>query len=402
MSGVIEAAEKNAVAESKADIKNEAGAKFEASADGKTTYTDAQGNVRDVDIKKIASTEGEIKVELDDGTVVKASDLSFSTKEEALMYEMVARMEVTPETANEIIGSFKPSNVGQASKFFTAVPLAYQYGKMGYEAGLKNIDMNDSLKKIVYNRGRMDAVAQDKVKTETTSKKGNTKASAKKDGIIFENGFVYNESSASDIQKASMAGIEVISKMSNLEVHVFESTVNKDGKRVYTVDGEEVLAPNGYFVDGNKIYIDINAGNKGEGAMLYTAAHEIAHYIREWNAKGFREIGDFLIKEYGKQGVPVQALLNEQKEKIKKRYERENKALPSEAKLADMAYEELVADAMSEMLTDAQAYEKLAKLKQQNRTLWQKLGEAIKALLDKLKGALGVYKEQKVAVAQEV
>lgn len=388
---VKEIAERLAVAQTEADIESEAGAKFEASDNGKTVFIDAQGNARDVTIKKIASTEGGLKLELEGGITVNASDLKFGTKEETLMYEMVARMEVTPETANEIIGSFKPSNVGQASRYFSTVPLAYRYGQMGYEAGLKNVALPDNLKKIAYNRGRMDAIAQDKSKTKTTNNVS-SKASTKKGGIIFENGYVYDESKANDVQKASMASIEVIEKMSNLEVHVFESYVNKKGERVYKVNGVEKPAPNGYYIEGgNKIYIDINAGNKGEGAMNYAMAHEIGHYIREWNAKGFRELGDFLLKEYGKQGVPVEALLRDQKEKIKKRYERNNETLPSEAKLNDMAYEELVCDAMSEMLADERAYEKLAKLKQQNRTLWQKLGEAIKALLDKLKGTLGIY-----------
>ena len=70
------------------------------------------------------------------------------------------------------------------------------------------------------------------------------------------------------------------------------------------------------------------------------------------------------------------------KEKIKNSYKRENKTLPEEAKLNDMAYEELVADAMQDMLTDLKAYDKLAKLKQENHTLWQKLGDAIKAFVE--------------------
>ena len=402
--GVLEAEEKNSVAKSEADLENEAGAKFEASDNGKTVFIDAQGNARDVTIKKVASTKGGLKLELEDGITVNASDISFGTKEEALMYEMVARMEVAPETANEIISTFKPSDVGQAARYFSTIPLAYQYGKMGYEAGLKNVALPDNLKKIAYNRGRVDAMSQAKSKTKAVSKKGSNKVSTNKSGIIFENGYVYDESKANELQRASMAGIEVIDKMSNLEVHVFESkVVNADGKskRVAYVNGKLVAAPNGYFRDGNRIYIDINAGNGGEGAMLYTMGHEVGHYIRQWNAEGFKELGDFLLKEYGKKGVPVNVLLNAQKEKIKKRYREEKKPLPSEAKLADMAYEELVCDAMSDMFTDSQAYEKLAKLKQKNRTLWEKLGEAIKALLDKIKTVLGVYKEKDAPVAQE-
>jgi hypothetical protein len=396
---VAEQAEKASVAKSEADFENATEAKFEASADGKTIYKDVRGIERDVEIKRIASTEGGIKVELESGETVKANDISFSTQEEAVMYEMVARMEASADTANEIISTFKPKNLAEATRFLTTVPLAYTYGKMGYEAGLKNVAMPDNLRKIVYNRGRMDAMLQDKANTKT-AKNGGTGVSVKKDGIIFENGYVYDESGANELQKASMAGIEVIRKMSNLEVHVFESRV-VNGKRVAYVNGKLVPAPNGYYMDGNKIYIDINAGKDGEGAMLYTMSHEVGHYIREWNAKGFRELGDFLLKEYGKQGVPVNALLEDQKKKIRDRYKRNGETLPSVAKLNDMAYEELVCDAMSDMFADEKAYEKLAKLKAQNKTLWEKLGEAIKALIDKLKTALGVYKEKDVAVAQE-
>lgn len=374
--------------------------KLEAAESGKTVYNDVQGNVRDANIKRIASTDGGIKVELESGEIVKASDLNFGTREEALMYEMVARMEATPETANEIMSTFKPSNFMEATNFFTSVPLAYQYGKINYEAGLGNVALPGGLEKIAYNRGRMDAMLQDKSNTKPVAKKGGSKASVSKSVIIFEDGYVYDESKANDLQKASMAGIEAINKMSNLEVHVYESKL-VNGKRVAIVNGKEVTA-NGFFLEGgNKIYIDINAGNGGEGAMSYTMSHEVGHYIRNWNAKGFREIGDFLVGEYGKGGTPVQALLGEQKRKLKERYARSGEAMPSEAKLDDMAYEEMVCDAVSEMLADPMAYEKLAKLKQKDRTLWEKIGEAIKALLDKLKTALGVYKEKDVSTTKE-
>ena len=398
-----EAAERDSVANTIAASESATGEDVKISESGKTTYTDAKGNTREVTIKGIASTKGGLKLELEGGITVNASDLSFGTHEEFLMYEMVARMEATPETANEIISTFKPSNIQQATMFFSTVPLAYRYGTMNYEAGLKNIALPENLKRIAYNRGRMDAVIQDKAKIKATSKKRSNKATTtttKKNGIIFEDGVHYDESTASELQRTSMIGIETIAQMSSLEVHVFESVMD-NGERVFYLNGERQLAPNGYFKDGNKIYIDLNAGKGGEGAMLYTMSHEVTHYIRQWNAKGFRELGDFLIKQYGKKGVPVNALIEKQKDKIRKRYESEGKALPSDAKLADMAYEELVADAMSDMFTDPKAYEKLAKLKQQNKTLWQKLGEAIKALLDKLKSALGIYKTADVPVARE-
>ena len=370
---------------------------IKVSEDGKTKYTDEQGNTSEVNVQKVASTKGGLKVELDNGMVVSASDISYSTKEEALMYEMIARMETSPSVANKFIESFKATDFNQASRYFMGVPLAYQYGKIGYEAGLNKINLPREAKKIAYNLGREDAITSAKNNTKTGS---NKTASVKKNGIIYENGYVYNEKKASKIQKISMAHIEVIEKMSNLEVHVFESVV-KNGDRVAFIDGKWQPAPNGYFKNGNQIYIDINAGNNAEGAMLITMAHEITHYIRQWNEQGFKEFADFLITEYGKKGVPVQKLLDYQVDKIKKRYERKGKALPSEAKLNDTAYEELVADAMSEMLADPNAYQKLADLKKQNKTLWEKVGEAIKSVLDKLKKALGIYKRNDISISKE-
>ena len=369
--------------------------KYKSSESGKTTLNDQEVSIQGIESIK----GGEVTVRLESGETVNASDLKFSDKE-ALMYDIISRMDATSDTANKILNDVKPVSAAQASMYYHSIPLAYEYGKINHEAGLKNINLPKSVKNAIFTRGRIDAMIQAEAKTPKTNsdQKGSNKA---KSGIIFEGGFVYDEASANEMQRVSMAHIDVINKMSNLEVHVFESKV-ENGKRVAYVDGKKIdPAPNGYFKDGNKIYIDFNAGNNGEGAMLYTMSHEITHYIREWNAKGFKELGDFLIEQYGKKGVNVEYLLEKQRQKIEKRYEKEGKTLPSEAKLNDMAYEEMVADAMSDMLTDPKAYEKLTKLKQQNQTLWEKVGEAIKAVLDKLKAALGVYKEKDVAVAKE-
>lgn len=403
VAGVREATEKASVDKKLNASTTEAEKSVKVSESGKTIYTDAEGNGEDVNVKRVVSTDGGLKVELDNGKTVSAKELEFGSIGEGLVYEMIARMETTPETANEILNTFNPTTAKQGSMLFNAVPLAYQYGKMGYEAGLKNINLPQKQKKLVYNRGRMDAITETNAKQTKAapSKTNKAEVSTDKNGIIFEDGVKYNEDSANELQKVSMPYIEVIAKMSHLEVHAFESWVQEDGKRVAYINGELKRAPNGYFTDGNKIYIDLNAGSKAEGAMLYTMSHEVTHYIRRWNAKGFKELGDFLLAEYGKRGVTVDHLLEKQKDKIKKRYTEEKKALPSEAKLADMAYEELVADAMSDMFTDPRAYEKLAKLKQKNRSLWKKFGEAIKAVLDKLKSALGIYKEQDVPVARE-
>ena len=401
LSKILSESKENVAKASVAKELSESGGATEAnisvSDNGKNMYYDAEtDSYLDADIKRIVSTKGGIKVELENGKTVKASELRFATREEGVVYEMLARMDVTPETANEILNTFKPSNPKQASLYYDSIPLAYRMGLMGNEQGLKYIRLSDAQKRILYNRGRIDATINAKERDNaraTSSVKATAKASKTgNNGIIYEDDFVYDEASANDLQKAGMAGAEVIAKITNLEVHVFESKM-VDGKRVAYVNGKRVAAPNGYFTDGNKIYIDINAGMNAEGAMLYALAHEVTHYIRKWNAQGFKDLADFLIAEYGKYGVDVTGLISRQKDKIKKRYTEEGKTLPSDAKLFDMAYEELVADAMSDMLADPKAYEKLAKLKKKNFKVWKKLGEIIKGLIDKLKNALNIYKK---------
>ena len=423
VSGLKEEAKKASVSKELAESGGASEANIEVSDNGKNMYYDAEtDSYLDADIRSVVSTKGGIKVELGNGKTVKASDLRFATREEGVVYEMLARMDVTPDTANEIIKTFKPSDANQASLYYDSIPLAYRMGLMGNKEGLKYVKLTDAQRRILYNRGRIDAVTNTKERGSaiaTSPKKATAEASKTgKNGIVYEDKFVYDEATANDLQKAGMAGAEAIAKTTNLEVHVFESFM-KDGKRVAYVNGKLTSAPNGYFTAGNKIYIDINAGMNAEGAMLYALAHEVTHYIRKWNPQGFKDLADFLISEYGKHGVDITGLIARQKDKIKnrhiaeeterikKQYEAEGKAipseaeleemaketLPSEAKLFDTAYEELVADAMSDMLADPKAYEKLAKLKQKNFKVWQKLGEVIKQVLDKLKGALNLYKK---------
>lgn len=350
-------------------------------------------------------TKGVPKEEIATEAELEASEEGDATLDDtiSIMNNMVEKMELSDDVAGQMLEHFKPSDVQQAKLYQHAVPLAYNYGKIGYSAGLRYItSLSEQDKNYAYRRGAIDALieADSKQSQIESSKTGSAQGTTKKKGIIYEGGYEYKEKTATPLQKSSMKAIEVINAISNLEIHVFES-VEENGKRVYNLNGEKVNAPNGYFKDGNKIYIDINAGQHGEGLMLDTLGHEVTHYIRENDAKGFKAIADFLIEQYGKKGVNVEALLESQRKKIRNRYAREGAALPSDAKLNDMAYEELVADAMSEMLSDPKAYDKLAKLKQQNRSAWETLRDAIKNILDKIKSILDQYKSEKRKVAKD-
>ena len=368
--------------------KNLPESQYEVSVDGKTI--DSKGNV--INIVGVETIEdGKMILKTEDGTI-DSSEVQYASEAEALVYEAVARMGASPASAWTMIKAFNEADGVTAKEYATAAPLAYLYGKLGYEKGVfvdgkPRLSLTDTQSATAYQMGRSDAEASVKTGTQASTESTITEKNADKE-IIFE-GFTYSKRKANKVQKASMEAIEMINKMSSLEIHVYQS-YKKDGKLYAVVNGKERLAPNGYYTDGGKVYVDINAGNMGEGLMLYTLSHEIGHHIARYNAQDFKAISDFLFEHYG-ENVPIYELLEAQKNKLKKSYKEDGKPIPGEAQLEKEAHEELVCDMLSRMLADKYAYDKLMEFKQKDLNSFQKLGQAIKKALDKLAKALGIY-----------
>ncbi len=251
------------------------------------------------------------------------------------------------------------------------IALAYQYGKMNFpKSYLVQASLKPHQAELAYNLGRSDAKAEiyaPKVKRVVKGKQGT---------ITYETAI--DKTTLNNLQKESLNGIEALVAFTNLDVHVFMS--DKNNGYTYTApDGAEVSA-NGWYVPGtNEIWIDINAGDAFEGTMLYTFAHEITHYIKEWSPKKWRELADFLLEQYGDKNIPVSEMLQRQ---INKKEANPRNTLKGNA-LMEAAYEELVSDAMTEMLIDGNVAKKLAELKKKDKTLWEKIGEIIKSILER-------------------
>lgn len=359
---------------------------------GKLLVSD-DGSTRDkngdpISITGVASVkDGKLVLMTESGTI-DVKDVQFANEDVANVYDAISQMDVTPEAAWELVSTYKHSDGISSEDFASDIQLAYRYGRKNFKNGLKNLKLTKEQADTAFRLGRKAAEAAVKT-TKRAVSDGTVSDNNLGKKILFE-GFTYSEQTANDVQKASMEAIDTINKLSSLEVHVFKSYKKKDGKLYALVDGKERLAPNGYFTDGNKIYIDLNAGNMGEGVMLYTMAHEIGHYIAQWNAEDFQAISDFLFAHYG-EDVPIYDLLETQKTKLRESYKRDGKAIPSEAQLEKLAHEELVCDMLSRMLADKNVYDKLIELKQKDLNLFQKLGRAIKKLLDKLAKVIGIY-----------
>ena len=189
------------------------------------------------------------------------------------------------------------------------------------------------------------------------------------------------------MRESSLAVMDTLSKALGVDIYVYESYVNEKGQRVYLSDRGEKNAPNGYYdpSDGS-IHIDLNAGQSGEGTMLFTVAHELTHFIKDWSSVKYQALADALVKQYQKQGVTVSELVDNQIRKAEKNGREMSRP---------EAFDEVVADSMESMLTDENAAAFLERLAQRDKGLKEKIVSWLKELAAKLKNALSAYKDVK-------
>ena len=318
----------------------------------------------------VANGNGRQQLRLEDGRVVDSSDVSFGSEGEALVYEAISNMGVNPSAANILVKNYDPGQGITANEYVQQIQNAYRFGQLSIpEADLMSSPMTDRLndrqRDQAYRLGKMFGGKQ-VAKEQAIARKGRSKSTESKGRVRFDG----DRSNLTDIQKTSISALETVADTLGVQIYLFESSVDENGKRT---------GANGWYdpKDGS-IHIDLYAGMNGEGTMLFTAAHELTHYIKQWSPAKFKVLANFLMKEYGHRGVSVDQLVTAQMEKA----ERSGRELSYEE-----AYEELIADSMESMLSDGNVIQKLAKLKEQDKSLWQKIKDFINDLAAKIKKA---------------
>ncbi len=182
-------------------------------------------------------------------------------------------------------------------------------------------------------------------------------------------------SATTKVQKASVQGLRALSQALNVNIYIYDSK--------HPTNAREKNADGWYDPKDNSIHIDIHSGKDARGTMLYTVSHELVHMMKRWSPVKYQKLADFLIKEYGKKGVSVEALVAEQIAKAKKQGD-----TLTEAKALD----EVIADSCERMLLDSEAFVKLADFaaeSAENKGIVQKIVDYIKSLLAALRD---VYK----------
>lgn len=378
------AAINNAVA-----IENERPDTYDVSkTEGKTLVKDSGAEVEIVDIESLENGKMMLKVkEGTEGTetkVVNAENISFANRKEAILYEAVAQMDIDAASAKAIIGNFDAKGKISARNYIYGAQEAFTYGKYNFspeEMSKKGFSayLTEEQKTFAYNLGKaahktnVDAQESAVKKAIEGAKTDNKTQNGKKGKVRYES----TVSALTDRQKASVESLNIIAKALGVDIYLYESKLDDKGRRAYTNEkGERITANGWYDPKTGDIHIDINAGQNGEGVMLFTAAHELTHFVRQWSPAKFKVLADFLIAEYGKKGVPVAELVRAQQD-LAKRQGREISY--------DTAYEEMVADSMQTMLSDGAVVEKLAKLANKDKTLVEKMKEKLDELVKAIK-----------------
>lgn len=345
------------------------------SAEGRAILNDEAVDVVDID----TAGGGKVTVKLADGRSVDATALEYEDSGEAELWRVIGQYAEDADSARALLQEYRNGDL-DAYKYARGVEEAFLFGKLNLspkEMEIKGSMVNDlsaAQRKEAYTQGRRagEKQAQQRQNKVASDKKGNdtpaeqARNGRKKGQLHFEG----DRDSLTSRQKVSLQTCEIVAKALGIDIHVFESEVNSEGKHV---------GDNGWYdpKDGS-IHIDLYSGQNGEGVMVFTLAHELTHFIRDWSPKKFNVLSGFLAEQYAQKGQSVADLVRDQQ----RRAEEDGRKLSFEE-----AHEEWVADSMEQMLTDGTIVEKLAMLQAKDKSLVEKIKTFLNDFGKRLKDA---------------
>lgn len=343
---------------------------------GKTTQV-STGN--EVSVSEIASIkDGEVSLRLSNGSVVDASDVAHGNKDVAEIYARIGNMGMDTESANAVVRAYDDKTALSGADYLSGMREGFRYGQVGQTFDTIQSrgyfsDLTESQKRLAYNLGRASASAD--VSARQSAIDARAKTDTAKHGKVFMDGI--NAETLTNRQKTSVDVLSKVVGMTGNNIHFYESVQGEGGRVLQSDVGKYKagdVAPNGFYQSGTgDIYIDINAGNNGEGVILWTASHEFAHFVRENAPTEFHALSEFLSEQYSEKGTDIESLVV-------------SKMAQSREEIShDSAFEEVVADSLQTMFTDTNLAEKIATLKQKNTSLWQKVKDFFHNLYEKLK-----------------
>ena len=316
-----------------------------------------------------ASTEAAVP-----GKTVSADEVSNTSEGMALIKDTVAKLGVSTEAASELVSRYDSSISAEA--YAAGIEEAFQYGQ--YDT-FENMEADKELTKALTAEQRKAAfelgqkAKETKVKSdeaaikETYEKakaalnegKGKKTTTGK---VIFEDGI--KKKSLTKAQRAVVDESQIISAALGVNVHVYSGMTEYGRCDMETGD----------------IWLNVNANMSGQTLMQTTLSHELVHNAKRKAPEKFQAFADFLVNEYSKKGVSIKELM------LAKQQEYAENGIEL---TLDEAYEEVVAEAASTMLTDSNAVERLAELNKDHPDVVKMIKVFLQDLLKRIQTLFG-------------
>lgn len=367
---------------------------YEVSEDGQMENTKTGDVIEPQGL--VQAEDGTYKIAVKDADPVSPGEVSYADNNQALVYETFVNLEkhsgkiskvisnMNLKSRNELIGLYNPKINKDGGTFVNGILDAYFYGHRGIDMATASKDspmfaLTPEQRAIAWNTGKADGIQST---TEVQSNVDSVYAEAKE---ILESG------------KAKKGSYHAV-----LEDGISPMQLNKAQKATYRLADEiaqgvqtnirvyagKDKAQGFYNHETDEIWLNLNAADTGrEAIMAFTLTHEIVHRSKKGSPAKYQAFVDFLMKEYGKQGSDVEAMIAEQIAAA----ERFNKTVPDSRKVnmtREKALEEVVCDACQRMLLDTNAGQKLAEFgarSRENKSFLEDLKRWITELLDKLR-----------------
>lgn len=366
--------------------------------EGMKPTTSADGNARQISRNESINVDGfaEVKegnatVKLKEGGTADYRDVSFSTDKQANQYFAVESLPaIDTAHANDLLKTIQNADVGKDTAEVVAIRESYRLGYLGATTQeLRGSDaqiLSTKLQDQIYNIGKEQRTANDAVRAAASTAR--TKATAGYKKVVIEGKLSRVTRDAAKKRKAEIAYVDRIADtFAGTAVHVYES-YEKNGKRYYKDNsGKERLAPNGKYVN-DEIWLDLNSGDKGEGMMLNTFAHEMYHHIEKWNKPKARELAEFVVKELGLESVDKAVAAQIEKARAAGYGEDHFKGMTPEQARNEVymrAMSDFVADSLETMFTRGDPAKAIANLKKENKGLFDQIKAFIDEWISKVK-----------------
>lgn len=251
----------------------------------------------------------------------------------------------------------------------------YEYGKAGvsFDTAEKNAvfnsELTDSQKRLAYESGLNDRnteikTAKENLNNKTFTGKGQLRyinESEVKDSIAIPDKI----RNLNERQKSAIKVLGSFAEVSGMNIALYQSKA---------VNGR-ITAPNGWYNKSNDtIYIDVNAGDVGENAILRTASHEITHSVKEWSPEQYAKLQEYVTGQFEADGT------------LDTMVEEEIRIAKSNGRTMTYseAMDEVTANACEMMLKDTKSIERMA---EQSPDLVTKIKAIINKIVDDIKRA---------------